>query len=134
MVTLAKRIQPQRSWTQPQTLTLKFHFEGFVEVCFKTIFLYNISTSFLYIFRFGSHLVEIIGWCLRDHVAVDRFLSEDKHNCEISVSEGFRRFKVRQWLDSELIPRLLENFENWKNFMVILLNVKNDAYRRIFGT
>ena len=37
------------------------------------------------------------------------------------------------WLDSELIPRLLENFENWKNFMIILLNVKNDAYRRIFG-
>ena len=31
-------------------------------------------------------------------------------------------------------PRLLENFENWKNFIlvVILLNVKN-AYRRIFG-
>ena len=37
------------------------------------------------------------------------------------------------WLDSDLIPRLLENFENWKNFMVILFNVKNDAYRRIFG-
>ena len=38
-----------------------------------------------------------------------------------------------KWLDSELIPRLLENFENWKNFMIILLNVKNDAYRRFFG-
>ena len=31
------------------------------------------------------------------------------------------------WLDSELIPKLLENFENWKNFMIILFNVKNDA-------
>ena len=37
------------------------------------------------------------------------------------------------WLDSDLIPRLLENFENWKNFMIILLRVKNDAYRRFFG-
>ena len=36
------------------------------------------------------------------------------------------------WLDSELIPRLLENFENWKNFIVILLNVKYDAYRPTF--
>ena len=36
-------------------------------------------------------------------------------------------------LDSDLIPKSLENFENWKNFMVILFSVKNDAYRRIFG-
>ena len=36
------------------------------------------------------------------------------------------------WLDSDLIPRLLENFENWKNFIVILLNVKYDAYRPTF--
>ena len=40
--------------------------------------------------------------------------------------------KKALWLDSELIPRLLENFENGKNFMIILLSVKNDAYRRIF--
>jgi len=39
----------------------------------------------------------------------------------------------QQWLDSDLIPRLLKNFENWKNFMVILLSVKNGAYRRFFG-
>ena len=26
---------------------------------------------------------------------------------------------IVHWLDSELIPRLLENFENWKKFMVI---------------
>ena len=42
-------------------------------------------------------------------------------------------FIFTYWLDSDLIPRLLENFENWKNFMVILLSVKNDAYRRFFG-
>ena len=39
---------------------------------------------------------------------------------------------IFKWLDSELIPRLLENFENWKHFKVILLSVKNDAYRQIF--
>ena len=43
-----------------------------------------------------------------------------------------KRLLSDYWLDSELIPRLLENLENWKNFMIILLNVKNDAYRRIF--
>ena len=41
--------------------------------------------------------------------------------------------KIMHWLDSDLIPRLLENFENWKNFMIILLSVKNDSYRRFFG-
>ena len=46
-----------------------------------------------------------------------------------SFSVDFESYR----LDSELIPRLLENFENWKNFMVILLSVKNDAYRRFFG-
>ena len=28
------------------------------------------------------------------------------------------------WLDSDLIPRLLENYENWKNFMVIFKRQK----------
>jgi len=36
-----------------------------------------------------------------------------------------------QWLDSDLIPRLLEISKNFKIFTAILLNVKND--RRIFG-
>ena len=35
------------------------------------------------------------------------------------------------WLDSDLIPRLLENFEKWENFMIILLSFKNNSYRRI---
>ena len=35
------------------------------------------------------------------------------------------------WLDSDFIPRLLEIFEKLKNFMAILLSVKNDTYRRI---
>ena len=30
------------------------------------------------------------------------------------------------WLDSDLIPRLLENFEKWENFMTILLSLKNN--------
>ena len=47
--------------------------------------------------------------------------------------KGANHDEPPQWLDSDLIPRLLENFENWKNFMAILLSVKNDAYRRIFG-
>ena len=38
-----------------------------------------------------------------------------------------------EWLDSDLIPRLLEIFENFKNFMLILFAIKNDAYRRVFG-
>ena len=38
-----------------------------------------------------------------------------------------------QWLDSDLIPRLLEIFEKWKTVMVILLRIKNDAYSRILG-
>ena len=37
------------------------------------------------------------------------------------------------WLDSDLIPRLLEIFEKLKTFMVILLSVKNDAYSRILS-
>ena len=37
------------------------------------------------------------------------------------------------WPNSDLIPRLLEIFEKWKTFMVILLSVKNDAYSRILG-
>ena len=37
------------------------------------------------------------------------------------------------WLDSDLIPRLLEIFEKMKTFMVILLSVKNDANSRILG-
>ena len=36
-----------------------------------------------------------------------------------------------QWLDSDLIPRLLEIFEKLKSFMIILLNVTNDACSRI---
>ena len=40
---------------------------------------------------------------------------------------------VLQWQNSDLIPRLLEIFEKWKTFMVILLSVKNDAYSRILG-
>ena len=38
------------------------------------------------------------------------------------------------WLDSDLIPRLLEIFEKWKTFMIILLRVKNDTYSRILGS
>ena len=37
------------------------------------------------------------------------------------------------WLDSDLIPRLFEIFENFKSFMSILLRVMNDAYRRILS-
>ena len=37
------------------------------------------------------------------------------------------------WLDSDLIPRLLEIFEKLKTFMIILLNVTNDAYSRILS-
>ena len=36
-----------------------------------------------------------------------------------------------KWLDSDLIPRLLEKFEKWENFMVILLSFKNNPFRRI---
>ena len=50
-----------------------------------------------------------------------------------AISTKRNRQIIPDWLDSELIPRLLENFENWKNFIIILLNIKNDAYRRIFG-
>ena len=35
--------------------------------------------------------------------------------------------------NSDLIPRLLEKFEKWKNFMAILLSFKNDSYRRILN-
>ena len=49
------------------------------------------------------------------------------------IKDDDRRFFFLEWLDSDLIPRLLENFENWKNFMIILLSVKNDSYRRFFG-
>ena len=38
-----------------------------------------------------------------------------------------------QWLDSEVIPRLLKNFENWKNFKFILFKVKNDSWIRILS-
>ena len=38
-----------------------------------------------------------------------------------------------QWLDSDLIPRLLEKFEKLKNFIVILFNLENNPYRRIFS-
>ena len=37
------------------------------------------------------------------------------------------------WLDSDLIPRLLEIFEKLKTFMIILLNVTNDTYSRILS-
>ena len=42
-------------------------------------------------------------------------------------------FWVIEWLDSDLIPRLLENFEKWENFMAILLSIKNNSYRRILS-
>ena len=42
------------------------------------------------------------------------------------------KFSLRSWLDSDLIPRLLEIFENMKTFMVILWSF--DAHSRIFGT
>ena len=38
-----------------------------------------------------------------------------------------------QWLDSDLIPRLLEIFEILKIFVIILLSAKNGAYRRVSG-
>ena len=41
-------------------------------------------------------------------------------------------WKNKEWLDSDLIPRLLENFENWENVTVSLLNIKNEAYRPKF--
>ena len=40
---------------------------------------------------------------------------------------------MEHWLDSDLIPRLLEIFEKLKTFMVIVLSVKNDAYSRILS-
>ena len=57
---------------------------------------------------------------------------------------------VSNWLDSDLIPRLLENFEKWENFMVILFSIfvlwsflnkgtwnlksiENHSYRRILN-
>ena len=51
----------------------------------------------------------------------------------VSIESIFYLIQLVYWLDSDLIPRLFENFENCKNFMVILLSVKNDAYRRFFG-
>ena len=40
---------------------------------------------------------------------------------------------TKEWLDSDLIPRLLEIFEKLKTFMIILLNVTNDTYSRILS-
>ena len=39
----------------------------------------------------------------------------------------------QEWLDSDLIPILLEIFEKMKTFMVIVFSVKNDAYGQILG-
>ena len=54
----------------------------------------------------------------------------------VRVTSFVHRFRVifpeSHWLDSDLIPRLLENFENWENVTVSLLNIKNEAYRLKF--
>ena len=42
-------------------------------------------------------------------------------------------FWVIEWLDSDLIPRLLENFEKLEIFMTILLSFENKSYRRILN-
>ena len=53
----------------------------------------------------------------------DQFLSKDEVD----------HFKVSiKWLERDLIPRLLKNFENYKNFIAILLNIKNDGCRTSF--
>ena len=46
---------------------------------------------------------------------------------------NFHEFFLKlDWLDLDLIPKLLEIFENFKKFIVILLSVKNDVYKRIW--
>ena len=52
----------------------------------------------------------------------DQFLSKDEVD----------HFKVSiKWLDSNLVPKLLEIFKNYKSVIAILLNVKNDVHRSI---
>ena len=41
------------------------------------------------------------------------------------------QLQIPYWLDANLIPGLLVIFEKLKNFMNILLSIKNDAYEKI---
>ena len=44
------------------------------------------------------------------------------------------RYNVqRQWLESDLIPRLLEMLEFWKIFLALLISIKNLAYTQILS-
>ena len=45
------------------------------------------------------------------------------------VDETEMMLSESDWQNSDLIPRLLEIFEILKNFLVILLSIKNDAYK-----
>ena len=61
--------------------------------------------------------------------------AKQSHNKTLIEIYFFDNFLVGipLWQNSDLIPRLLEIFENLKNFSVILLSIKNDAYRWILG-
>ena len=62
----------------------------------------------------------------------NRFISTILNKKSI-VIQLYPEILVVHWLDSDLIPRLLENFEKWENFMAILLSIKNNSYRRILS-
>ena len=61
----------------------------------------------------------------------DESLKTDSFDKIWYVVDSF--WRTHQWLDSDLIPKLLEKFEKWKNFMVILFSLENNPYRRIFS-
>ena len=61
-----------------------------------------------------------------------RFAKKGKGRFQVGTpGSDFEIYQRLDWLDSDLIPRLLENFEKWENFMVILLCFKNNPFRRI---
>ena len=56
----------------------------------------------------------------------------DLNNFRIYKSSSIIHFRLVKWLDSKLIPRLLEIFEFLKNFYAILFRFKNDANKPNF--
>ena len=50
----------------------------------------------------------------------------------VGVSNNLQSFWIDSdepdWWDSELIPRFTKIFENWENFTVIVLGIKNSAF------
>ena len=78
---------------------------------------------FIKIYAFWNHFWQIDFWRTNPHILIGSNDRAAKERCRWPSKDGL-------WWDLNLIPKFTKIFENSRNFQVIVVFIKNNAFRR----